>query len=593
MFIHSSLTSLKYIEAVALPDFHFPSEGSMIFKNGTKGSIVIEAIDVSRKKELGAFYTHKGLSDAICDWAITSPDSTILEPSFGGCGFLRSARDRLVSIGSESSLSQLYGCDIDAEAFLHLANVFECLVDLERFHEGDFLDQDFPAAWPKSFGSVVGNPPYIPYRKISVEQREQVLKQLSLLGLDLDRRASLWAYFVALSIPFTETGGRAAWVLPSSFLYANYSDKLRSFIANNFDETRAFELKERQFLLEGTEEKTIVVLCKGKLNQAKDDATTDIPIERCDGVKDLPAAIRRWDTGKSKDVSYCGTSIIDSLSNSPSNLVKHLQSHTTCKKLSEYLTVKIGLVTGNNRFFLLSEYEREELEIELCELVKVLPRFHFANGVSYSDADQADLLQSGGKGYLVSADNPDCVSDNVRSYLAQYDEEQIASCSTFKKRSVWCKSDDGAPPDAFFPVMQHHGPKLVLNESGYNCTNSIHRVHFKSNLSKTDKRLVSLSLLSTFSQISAEFCGRSYGSGALKHEPREAEKIEVLMPDLHHRTVGAAFDRVDKMLRDGNLAEARQFVDLLILNAIELEDVHTQASLMSSGLEQLKSHRHR
>ncbi|WP_299752814.1 N-6 DNA methylase [uncultured Tateyamaria sp.] len=554
---------------------------------------MVQAVEVSRKKELGAFYTHSGLSDTICAWAITSPDSTVLEPSFGGCGFLRSARDRLVSIGSETSLSQLYGCDIDADAFLHLASVFERLVDLEKFHEGDFLDQNFPETWPKSFGSVVGNPPYIPYRKIPVEQRERVLKQLSVLGLDLDRRASLWAYFTALSVPYTETGGRAAWVLPSSFLYANYSRKLRSFIANNFDETRAFELKERQFLLEGTEEKTVVVLCKGKLNQAQDDAANDIPLERCDGVKDLPAAIQRWDIGKSEAVSYCGTSIIDSLSHSPSNLVKRLQSQTSCRKLGEFLDVKIGLVTGNNRFFLLNEDEREELNIRPCELGRVLPRFHFASGLTYSEVDQTELLQSDGNGYLVSADDPNCVSDNVKSYLARYDEEQIASCSTFKKRSIWCKTDDCAPPDAFFPVMQHHGPKLVLNESGYNCTNSIHRAYFKANLRKTDKMLISLSLLSTFSQISAEIFGRSYGSGALKHEPREAEKIEILIPKLHHRTVGAAFNRVDRMLRNGNLAEARQFVDLLLLSALELEDVPTQAALMNSGLEQLKSHRHR
>ena len=153
--------------------------------------------------------------------------------------------------------------------------------------------------------------------------------------------------------------------------------------------------------------------------------------------------------------------------------------------------------------------------------------------------------------------------------------------------------DDGAPPDAFFPVMQHHGPKLVINESGYNCTNSIHRAYFKTDLSKTEKKMISLSLLSTFSQISAEICGRSYGAGALKHEPREAEKIEILIPELHHRKVGAAFNRVDRMLRDGNFTEARQFVDILLLSAIESEDVPTKAALLASGLEQLKSHRHR
>ena len=41
----------------------------------------------------------------------------LLEPSFGACGFLEAAADRLREAGAASPLDQLYGCDIDEEAF--------------------------------------------------------------------------------------------------------------------------------------------------------------------------------------------------------------------------------------------------------------------------------------------------------------------------------------------------------------------------------------------------------------------------------------------------------------------------------------------
>lgn len=241
--------------------------------------------DTRRKKDLGAFYTHQALSDLMSAWAIESPHSTVLEPSFGGCGFLRSARDRLAAINSNATLSQLYGCDIDPRAFLHLSTTFEQLVDLERFHEGNFLDQEFPSSWPASFDTVLGNPPYLPHRKLETTRRETVLRQLRSAGLNLDRRASLWAYFVALGVLYTSVGGRNAWVLPSSFLFANYSAELRAFLSERFERCCAFELKERQFLLEGTEEKSIVLLCKGKLNFRNTDRVRDIPLIQCGGVR--------------------------------------------------------------------------------------------------------------------------------------------------------------------------------------------------------------------------------------------------------------------------------------------------------------------
>jgi hypothetical protein len=199
----------------------------------------------------------------------------------------------------------------------------------------------------------------------------------------------------------------------------------------------------------------------------------------------------------------------------------------------------------------------------------------------------------GAKVFLVSAASEANASRQVQDYLATYPEEEKAACSTFRKRSSWSATDDGAIPDAFFPVMQHNGPRLVLNSAKLNCTNSIHRGYFIKTLSQSKKKLIALSTLSTFSQISAEIAGRYYGSGALKHEPREAEAMGVLLPQLHHGKIAAAFRRADRFLRAGNFDEASQVADQVILEAIGIESVPTQAAVLRSGLAQLRKNRQR
>jgi adenine-specific DNA methylase len=546
-----------------------------------------------RKKELGAFYTHKGLTDVISEWAIRSADCRVFEPSFGGCGFLRSAHDRLTAIKGSPAIDQIYGCDIDPEAFGFLANLFERPVDLERFQEGDFLHQDFPDSWLSSFDAVIGNPPYLPYRKISPQARDVALRHLRRDGLELDRRSSLWAYFVGLSVRFIKQGGRMAWVLPSSFLYANYSIALRKFIAGYFSRVCAFELQERQFLLEGTEEKTIVVLAEGKRASFSGSLAGDIDLIRCDGSRDLSEKISGWEKDAHFKAASCGTAVIDCLSDAPLQLFERLKASGCHHDLGHFIRVQIGLVTGNNRFFLRTEEERQEAGIHEKDLVRVLPRFTYVGGADLTAIDVQSMQDVGAKVFLVSAASEANASRQVQDYLATYPEEEKAACSTFRKRSSWSATDDGAIPDAFFPVMQHNGPRLVLNSAKLNCTNSIHRGYFIKTLSQSKKKLIALSTLSTFSQISAEIAGRYYGSGALKHEPREAEAMGVLLPQLHHGKIAAAFRRADRFLRAGNFDEASQVADQVILEAIGIESVPTQAAVLRSGLAQLRKNRQR
>mgnify|MGYP003599951813 FL=1 len=98
---------------------------------------------VESKKKLGAFYTPNNLCQILADWAITSSENKILEPSFGQCGFLEASRLRLERLGCPDPKENIYGCDIDTNAFDFLKKILG-----EPIDEQKFILEDFMKLWP-------------------------------------------------------------------------------------------------------------------------------------------------------------------------------------------------------------------------------------------------------------------------------------------------------------------------------------------------------------------------------------------------------------------------------------------------------------
>ncbi|WP_312930811.1 Eco57I restriction-modification methylase domain-containing protein [Agrobacterium cavarae] len=545
-------------------------------------------VDIARRKALGAFYTPSTLSDILCSWAIRRSTDTVLEPSFGGCGFIASAAKQLERLKTPVPQNNIYGCDIDPDAFGHLATTFGDVTDLGRFALGNFLELGQPPGWPL-FDVVIGNPPYLPYRKIDSAARSVARDVAVAQGIDLDLRSSLWAYFVVLGAKYLKSGGRCAWVLPGSFLFSQYSQVVRNFVASRFLRSRAFLLKERLFLTSGTEEQTVVLLSEG-YNPDAQISNSDISLVQLDTLSALGEEIELWSDRETDCLSSCGESVQAQIGKHAKAQMESLVERCQPTSLGYIFDIRIGLVTGNNKFFVVSEERAASLGIEIGDLTVVLSKFTQAPGLSISPSDITLAGQSHISRFLVSADLSHELSPALRTYLESYDPELIATTSTFRKRKVWSRPDDGRPPFAFLPVMHHSGPRLVRNDAGINCTNTIHRAYLKPGAS-IDAELAIISLLTSFSQISAEIVGRRYGSGVLKHEPREADKIEVLLPSIPRRLVSSIFEAIDVCLKRGDFIEVMAQADKLIYGALLGAQWKTAHAELSDQLVSLRKNR--
>lgn len=524
------------------------------------------------RRKLGAFYTPEPLSQILSDWVIRSASDTVLEPSFGGCGFLQAARNRLSALGCVSPRSQIYGCDIDPVAFDYLATTLGAPVDLMRFVQSDFLTVTPGAPWPDRFSSILANPPYIPYQALGHEQRQD-LSSREWPVAEVGGRASLWAYFVAHALSFLAPGGRMAWVLPGAFLQADYAKPIRDHLATSFERTAAIVLRERIFLDAGTDEETIILLADGHGSKT---SLAPIQLAEATTLHDLIRVIDRWDEGALAAGHSEARPASLSLEADERATLAAIEARDDCIAFGEIASVQIGLVTGANKFFVLSRNDLNNAGLTSADCTPILAKFVDAPGVSFTLVDHENVAVNGARSYLVGRPGPER-STALIAYHATFDEATRINTSTFGKRKIWWQPNDGRVPNAFFPVMHHNGPRLVLNPDGLTNTNTIHRVYFRKSTSLPDQKLVAISILTTFAQVSAEMVGRRYGSGVLKHEPREAERIRILTPaGLTQHAINAAFDKVDLLLKAGRRDDATTVADALIMKASGLPESVTE-----------------
>lgn len=516
--------------------------------------------DLAERRRIGAFYTPVALSQILADWAIRVPSDTVLEPSFGGCGFLEAACGRLQSLGSAAPVASIFGCDIDPIAFEHLSAVFGGPVDLDQFRQVDFLDCATGAGWPDRFTTVLANPPYIPHQRIDRQRQIELSKRK--WGIpDVGGRASLWAYFLAHSVSLLKEGGRMAWVLPGAALQADYAASCRNYLAQHFDRCAAIVVRERLFLAEGADEETVILLAEGHRRDARDGA---IELGEAQTIDELSTLIRDWSAGRwrGNTAGVCPAAL--SLTSADLARFAALAQDVRCGSIGTLAKVQIGIVTGANPYFVLPRANLEPAGLIEDDCFPILSKHRQAPGLTFTKADHETALRKGERGLLIDTLDFE-VNRRISDYLATFEAELIKSIGTFKKRSIWHRPCDGRFPDAFLPVMHHDGPRLVLNEIGCNSTNTVHRVFFHDEVRPIERKLLAISLLTTFSQISAELVGRRYGSGVLKHEPRDAERIQVLMPKLSAKDIKQAFATVDRQLRSGDAAGASATADGLIL----------------------------
>lgn len=413
-------------------------------------------------KSRGAYYTPAPLAEAICRWAIRSRQDRVFDPSAGDGAFLRAARP-FTALKPE-------GIELDAGA-ARAAGV-PC---------GDFFEHP-PIG---TFDAVVGNPPFIRYQRFAGRERARERARES--GLELSGEVSAWAPFVAVAAGLVKPGGRLAMVVPREALFVNYTRPLLDFLVRRFGSVEAVAIDA---LLFDALEKVAVLLCG--------PGETGLRIREISDVADLgrgggmPAG-RSWVW--SRVPPGCRGAVEEALA--------------TARPLSEVARLRLGIVTGEKDFFVMTPGQARERGLARRHLTPVY-------------ASPSELSGPPAR-LLLTAREPDAA---LRRYIEEGRRAGVAERFKCRIRDPWWRIEPGPAPDAFLGYLVSARPAFRPNTHRARSTNNVHQLFFHDG---------PVSLEHPVTQLSIELLGRIYGGGVMKIEPGDAPRIRVPAPGMRFR----------------------------------------------------------
>jgi len=431
----------------------------------------------------------------------------------------------------------------------------------ERGLAADVATADFFDVPPRpAYDAVVGNPPYVRYQDFAGHTRRKGVEAALGQGVRLSGLASSWAAFTVHAASFLKPSGRLGLVLPAELLSVNYAAEVRAFLLRRFATVRLIAFSDRVF--PGVTEEVVLLLAEGT---GPTDRIELVQVNDVSALGRQPPALS-WTPSDPRD-KWVPALLSASAATAYSELTR--DGHFT--SLATWGDPDLGMVTGNNRYFTLSQADVDLLGLRSDEVVRISPPgSRHLRGITYSASVWRKMARSGHRVYLFRPDvNTGNQSPGAQVYLKEGVRLGVPEAYKCRVRREWWRVPLVPVAHLFFTYMNHDAPRLVSNGAAVLHVNSIHGLRLKEGCEQLGMDFLPMASLNSVTLLGAELVGRSYGGGILKVEPKEAD----LLPVPSFRTVAGASaaltaikPSVINAVRAGQLLEAVALVDAALLS---------------------------
>ena len=470
---------------------------------------------VEKQRRLGIFYTPQWLAEILVQWALEPGVGSVLDPSFGGCAFLEAAMERLVCLGAPTPHRLLFGFDVDRSAARFAEQLFAAGVPRQNLVFQDFLSDSATRRF-QSFAAVVGNPPYVRHHYMSDVAIDRAQTLIKHAGFSLPRTAGAWAYFALLAAMYVRARGRLALILPGAALQAHYGRDLLAQLERSFGRVRILHVHERLF--DETDEESVIVIAADRGGSSR------LTYHRVRDAASLRAAV--FNDSADMVVGAASEYKFSLLNRDAINAWQEVRQHPLLVELGRVAAIRIGVVTGANRFFV-RPADDPLLRLKEVRSLAIVGSKRWLKRPAFGAHDLAALDDRGVGNRLIFIENKGRKGGQLRRAIEAAEEVGISSRFHCAKRDPWFRIVDDSLPDLFMPYMSGGAPFLTRNDSGATCTNAIHRVTFFDEHVKAASSVVASSFTTMFA-FETELFGRHYGGGVLKIEPGAAVALSVL-----------------------------------------------------------------
>ncbi len=498
------------------------------------------------------------LADVIVELFASQNISTILEPSCGDGVFL----DALQNFNLLDKVKSLTAVEIDSNEAAKVRNRYSGFGQIEVCNE-DFFDYYNRALGKEQFDLILGNPPYIRYQYLKESQREMQSQILTSHGMKANKLINAWVAFFVACVQLLSEKGKIAFIIPAEILQVAYAEDLRLFLGNKLAKITLITFE--QLIFPDIEQEVVVFI--GEKDE-KENGIRIIEMSDLSGFSCLDLdqnGFQKLQHVKEKWTKYFITA-------EETALIQELRKDKRFARFFEYGVINIGITTGNNRYFSITEETTKHYCLDDVTL-PLIGRSSHAHGIYFTPEDWEKNKAAGKRARLISF--PEIPYKDYPSKHKEYilfgeksGEHKGYKCSI---RDRWYIVPSVWVPDAFFLRRNNFYPKFVLNRCDAVSTDTMHRIKFNDGV---DPQNILLAYYNSVSFAFTEICGRSYGGGVLEILPGEMgnillPKVEKIDSALRNRLLIL----IDSVVRnDENIETALDIVDReLLVNALGIE----------------------
>jgi adenine-specific DNA-methyltransferase len=458
-------------------------------------------------RDKGQFWTPSWVAEAMVAYVADNTD-LVFDPATGRGAFY----EALLKLNKQNI--SFFGTDIDPEVLSdEIYNKEKCFVE-----KRDFI-KDPPK---RKFKAIVANPPYIRHHRID-EETKLLLKQLStsITGGTIDGRAGYHIYFLIQALNLVEKDGKLAFIMPADTCEGKFAKNLWKWISEKFCIEGVITFDEKATPFPNVDTNAIIFLIKNSKPQKT--------LQWVKANEAYSSDLLDFISSKFKKKKYGTLEIISRQLKEgiATGFSRPEQNHNGFKfHLNDFANVMRGIATGSNEFFFLTAQQVKEIGIPKEFLKRAVGRTKDATESVLTLKDIEELEKENRPTYLLSINGHDKFPKAISNYLKIGEELGLPSRSLIQQRKPWYKMEKRQVPPLLFAYLGRRNTRFIKNDAGvlpltgFLCVYPIY----------DDKEYINnlwqaLNHPDTLENL--KLVGKSYGSGAIKVEPGNLNKLPI------------------------------------------------------------------
>jgi adenine-specific DNA methylase len=533
----------------------------------------------SAQKLRGGYYTPPDLAAFIARWIKEIGPRHILEPSCGDGAFF----DALAKVKGFAKASVI-GFEIDAqEAMKARERALEQGLTRVVVHPQDFLQWaiDRLDDVGERFDAVFGNPPFVRYQYLPGPFQARAELIFKKLELPFTKHTNAWVPFILASMALLRPGGRLAMVVPAEIIHVTHAQSLRSYLGSECRRIVIIDPEDLWFA--GTLQGAVILLAEKRRDGAdRVEGLGMYPVKGREFLRLDPSAV--FDSPQSmngKTVQGKWTRAL--LDVETRSLFDELAEHDDVHRFDDIAQVDVGIVTGANKFFLVSDAVVEAYRLEKWAH-PMFGRSEHCPGIIYDDWQHATNATKGNPtNFLWFRDRAADVDAAVRGYVKLGEHQKLHTRYKCRVRSPWYTVPSVYSTEIGMLKRCHDTPRLIHNRIGAYTTDTAYRIRTRD---VDAKKLVGC-FINPLTALSAELEGRHYGGGVLELIPSEIERLIIPIPPAANIDLA----ELDKTVRTVATHDFLSRQGKVVLGSLGLS--RTKQERVLEGWRKLRDRRHR